>query len=250
MTGIWDEVKGSQHIKPLMAKVYRVTDDQQLIATMGLVNSVEEQGVLEELLEETKPKKPEGHDDLSYLLITPFRYPPLRYGSRFGATFEPSLFYASKHVSTALAETAYYRFVFISGMKEPFDEPLQVTYSSFSAQIHTNQGVFLDKPPFEKYQDLITSKMDYQATQMLGSAMRNDGVNAFEYISARDPNEGRNIALFTPKALKSKQPESLERWICNVRSDQVGFVSNDNENRFSFAKDEFCVNQHLPMPAA
>lgn len=250
MTGIWDEVQGSQHIKPLMAKVHRVTDDQQLIATMGLVNSVEEQGVLEELLEETKPKKPEGHDDLSYLLITPFRYPPLRYGSRFGSTFEPSLFYASKHVSTALAETAYYRFVFTSGMKEPFDEPLQVTYSSFTAQIHTNQGVFLDKPPFEKYKDFITSKMDYQATQMLGSAMRNDGVNAFEYISARDPNKGRNIALFTPKALKSKQPESLERWICSVRSEQVGFVSNDNEKRFSFVKDEFCINQHLPMPAA
>lgn len=250
MAGIWEEVDGSRYIKPIMAKVHRVTDDQQLIATMGLVNSIEEQGVLEELLEESKPKKPEGYDDLGYLLVTPFRYPPLRYGSRFGSTFEPSLFYASKHVSTALAETAYYRFVFMSGMKEPFDEPLQVTYSSFTVRLHTNQGVFLDEPPFDKYKDLIESKKDYQATQMLGSSMRNSGVEAFEYVSARDPNNGKNLAIYTPKALKSKQPESLERWICSVRNDEVGFISNDNEQRFSFGRNGFCINQNLPMPAA
>lgn len=250
MASIWQEAQGYSHIKPIMASAHRVTDDQQLIATMGIVNSVEEQGVLEELLEETKPKKPEGYGDLGYLLITPFRYPPLKHGSRFGTPFEPSLFYASMQVSTALSETAYYRFVFLSGMQEPFDEPLQVTYSSFKVKIHSLCGVYLDKPPFDKYNPIMESKFDYQQTQGLGSSMRNEGVEAFEYTSARCPNRGKNIALFTPKALQSKQPETMERWVCSVRNEEVGFVSGDNTQRFSFKKEQFCINQKLPMPAA
>ena len=52
-----------------------------------------------------KPRPP-GHERLGrfdYLLRAPWRYPPLRWGSRFGRRFEPGLFYG------ALSEEALFR---------------------------------------------------------------------------------------------------------------------------------------------
>lgn len=249
MIDIWAELEGQEYITSMMATIHRVTDDQQLIATMSLVNNVEEQGILEDLLEETKPQKPEGFEDLDYFLITPFRYPPLKYGSRFGSTFEPSLFYGSLNISTALSETAYYRFVFLSGMQEPYEEPLQVTYSSYTVAIRTNRGIFLDKEPFDKYEADLTSSTNYTTSQRLGSSMRESKVEAFQYVSARDPKKGSNVALFTPRSFQSKKPINLERWLCQVTVDEVGFISNDNHRRFSFAKEIFEVDGEIPSPA-
>ena len=246
---IWYEVRGELHVKSMMATIHRVTDDQQMIATMSLVNSVSDQGILEELLEDSKPKKPQGYNELDYLLITPFRYPPLQYGSRFGSTLEPSLFYGSLNVSTALAETAYYQFVFLSGMKVPYTEPLQVTYSSYTVSIRTDLGVFLDREPFINYEQELISPVNYNSTQELGSSMRQAKVEAFQYVSARNPETGKNIALFTPNAFQSKKPISLERWICKVTDEEVGFVSQNNKKRFSFHKTTFLVNGELPSPA-
>ncbi|MCV6615090.1 MAG: RES family NAD+ phosphorylase [Cellvibrionaceae bacterium] len=39
-------------------------------------------------------------------MSTPFRYPPLAYGSRFGSTLERGIFYASQELATAFAESA------------------------------------------------------------------------------------------------------------------------------------------------
>ncbi|MDX2347095.1 MAG: RES family NAD+ phosphorylase [Legionella sp.] len=246
---IWSEVKGEQYIQPMMATIHRVTDDQQLIATMSLVNNVEEQGILEQLLEETKPEKPIGYEDFDYLLISPFRYPPLQYGSRFGSVFEPSLFYGSLNITTALAETAFYRFIYLSGMKTQFTAPLQVTYSSYTVSVRSNSSIFLDKAPFDQYQEIIASPIHYQATQALGYAMRRANIEVFQFSSVRDAHAGKNIALFTPKAFQSKSPIKLERWICNVTHEAVGFVSSDNLKRFSFTKNMFLVDNAFTVPA-
>ena len=38
--------------------------------------------------------------------------------------------------------------------------------------------------------------------------MRENNIEAFEYISARDENENINIALFTPNAMSGTEPTS------------------------------------------
>lgn len=250
MTGIWEKVNGKQFIKPVMATIHRIVEDQEEIATFSLVNNLEEQAILEELLETSKPKVPLGYEDLHYLLTTPFRYPPLKYGSRFGTSFEPSLFYGSLNVSTALAETAYYRFVYISGMEEAYCEPITLTYSSFTVAIRTDRGVLLDKEPFNHFNQVIASPNDYRETQKLGSSMRNADVEAFQYVSARDPQKGKNVALFKPSALKSKKPIHMERWICNVTNNEVGFLSHDRQTeRLCFKKGTFLVDGVMPAPS-
>src|SRR5690349_12503378 len=100
MADIWLESKGTDQIKPMMAKIYRLVESQEQVATLGLVNNVYEQGVLEELIESTKNQSPKNNNVLHYLLTTPFRYPPLQYGSRFGKTFEQGLFYGSLNLIT------------------------------------------------------------------------------------------------------------------------------------------------------
>lgn len=64
-------------------------------------------------------------------------------------------------------------------------------------------GIRPQAPPFSDHEAALTDIADYRAPQELGSAMRSAGVQAFEYRSARCPERGCNVALFTPAAFTS-----------------------------------------------
>ena len=249
MVDIWSEVKGKKEIKPLMASIFRFVESQEQIATLSLVNNIYEQGILEELLESTKNPVPEITASMHYLLKTPFRYPPLKHGSRFGITFEQGIFYGSLNLFTALAETAYYRFVYMLGPETPFQSIISSEYSSFSVSVKSELGIFLDEPPFTKYESILTSPTSYTKTQQLGSHMRQDGVEIFRFISARDRNKGKNVALFTPKAFHSEKPSKLTTWLCQTSVEEVGFFSKENNTRIMYLKKDFCVDSQFPSPS-
>lgn len=249
MVGIWLESDGKNHIKSLMAKIYRLVESQEQIATLGLVNNVYEQGVLEELIESTKNPLPAHNSSLHYLLTTPFRYPPLKYGSRFGSTFEQGIFYGSLNIHTALAETAYYRFVYMLGPETPYAHPISNQYTSFTVKVRSNKSIFLDCPPFSKYESILTSPSSYSETQKLGSDMRELGIEIFQYISARDKEKGKNVALFTPEAFQSKMPAQLTTWLCQTSINEVGFVAKEERQRTSYSQKDFWVGSTFPSPA-
>jgi len=249
MVDIWHNTDGERQIKPLMATIYRFVESQEQVATLGLVNNVYEQGVLETLIESTKSPLSELTDTLHYLLKTPFRYPPLKYGSRFGTTFEQGMFYGSLNISTALAETAYYRFVYMLGPVVPFPSVISSEYSSFLVKVRSSRGIFLDALPFSAYESLLTSQTSYTKTQQLGAGMRQADVEVFQYISARDKNKGKNIALFTPKAFYSKKPSQLTTWLCQTSIEAVGFISKEDQKRTLYTQQDFLVNGIFPSPA-
>src|SRR5688572_23792731 len=116
-TNLWNLCNGAAFISNIATDAYRVVESQHLSATRKLVDSVEEHEALEVLIEHSKPKIPKGPEfkRLHYLLFTPFRYPPLKHGSRFGKISERSLWYGSLELETALAEVAFYRFYFLLG---------------------------------------------------------------------------------------------------------------------------------------
>jgi hypothetical protein len=246
---IWAACRDAVVPKPLEGELIRIVESQEQIATNALVDSLEEQALLEEMLEASKPAAPPGTERLHYLLATPFRYPPLKHGSRFGVRQEPSLFYGSLELGAALAETAYYRLLFWSGMEEPPPGGrLTTELTSFGARYSVGQGLSLCQEPFLQYAEQISDRQNYTESQELGRNMRAVGIEGFEYRSARDPDGGINIALFYPKVFARTKPVWQELWICEVSATEVSFYSKGYDTR-QYQRELFLVNGKLPAPA-
>lgn len=249
---IWSACDGSRHIQPLAGKLYRLVESQEQVATLGYVDTLEEQALLEELLDGVKPAYPAGavEDDFHYLLKSPFRYAPLKWGSRFGRIHEPSIFYGGGSVEVALAESAYYRFVFWSSMAAPPPKDRICTeHTLFSALYRTSRGLRLQEEPFVAYLPELTHPADYRQSQRLGTDMREAGVEAFEYPSARDPARGLCVGLFTLGAFPRKRPQEMSQWLCEVGGRGVAFKQVGSRAIISFLLDLFLVDDRLPLPA-
>ena len=97
----------SKNIKEMKGTAWRAVENQGRRTTEPLVDSLHELEVLEQCIDGVKPKVPMNISSSfpnGYLLTTPFRYPPNKYGSRFSTCEEVSLFYGSKEKETALTE--------------------------------------------------------------------------------------------------------------------------------------------------
>src|SRR3954470_13516480 len=110
---IWTQCAGPSRLGDYSSEVWRVVENQHDTSTRKLVDSLEEHAVLEAILDREKPRVPPDCAEAHYLLSTPFRYPPLRYGSRFGTVSQRSIWYGGEELETALGETAFYRFWFL-----------------------------------------------------------------------------------------------------------------------------------------
>jgi hypothetical protein len=227
---------------------WRVVESQEEVATTALVDDLAEQEVLERLLEASKPPYPDIAGQLHYLLTTPFRYPPLPWGSRFGTRLEPSLYYASLEVETAIAEAAFYRFVFWQGMEIPPPSGRLITqHGVFSAKFHCEPGMALEKPPFADYRQMLVDPQAYVPCQRLGAVLRESDILGFTYTSARCLQAGLNVALFTPEALASCKPEEMQSWLCETFANQVTFKGSSDT--LTFPIDVFAVKGNFPQPA-
>lgn len=248
-SSIWTQCAGASRIAPLGFSAWRVVEGQYQISTRKLVDSLEEQAVLEQLIETSKPARAAG-SFLHVLLATPFRYPPLRHGSRFAARYETSLWYGSESQRTAFAELAYYRLVFLEGTSADLDG-VATWHTAFTAQARTARGVDLTKPPFLAHRQEIASPSEYGSAQALGSAMRQAGVEGFRFPSARDREGGANVGLFTPKVFGNAEPRQFETWHCTASRQEVECVRRDftETSAFTFAREEFLVGGDLPLPA-
>jgi hypothetical protein len=227
-----------------------MVESQEQVATLTLVDTLDEQQVLEALLEETKPPLPGTGTTQHYLLTTPFRYPPLPWGSRFGSRLRNGIFYASLSETTALAETAYYRFVFWHGMSQPPPNGrLTTEHTQFSVKIRSPQGLRLDEFPFSEHTDQISHPCDFRTSQALGDAMRDNGVAAFTYVSARDPDHGINCGCFSPAAIASKKPSNVSTWTCVTNAKHVSFLkSHAQATAMAFSLESFLVDGQLASP--
>ncbi len=246
---IWAACRAAVTPACLEGELRRVVESQEQVATNSLVDNLDEQALLEALLDTSKPPAPTEALGFHYLLSTPFRYPPLKYGSRFGTRKERSIFYASAGAQTALAETAYYRFIFWYGMVEPPPAgKLTSEHTLFAAPFSTQRGLRLHAAPFLPFKATLVHPGRYADTQQLGHALREAGIEAFEYQSARDPDEGHNVALFSPRALASKAPSWQKPLLCETREQKVSFYSKELGTRV-FPYEIFLVGGEFPSPA-
>lgn len=246
---IWTRCGGASEIRPLRLAPWRVVEAQHQVSTRKLVDSAGEQELLEELIERVKPRDTTA-GTTHYLLFTPFRYPPLRHGSRFAARHEPGVWYGAESRATAFAEVAYYRLVFLEGTRADL-EPVTTQLTAFRVNAHTRRGVDLVSPPFAAHRRAIASRSRYTETQALGRAMREAGVELFRYPSARDPVRGVNVGVFTPAVFGRSKPRDFQTWHCTATRADVELAKRDYFGRdvLAFSREIFLVDGRLPAPA-
>jgi hypothetical protein len=248
-SSIWTRCAGDSETRPLRASPWRVVEAQHQVATRKLVDSAEEQALLEEMIDSVKPPDITS-GRLHYLLFTPFRYPPLPHGSRFGRRTEPGIWYGSTELRTAFAEVSYYRLLFLEGSQAMLGT-VTTALTAFKADIRTARGIDLVMPPFDTHRKDIASPASYQSSQALGAAMRGAGVEAFRYPSARDAEGGINVAAFHPSVFGKSKPKLPETWHCSASRDHVDVTQGDYfvRRRFAYPREQFLVKGILPAPA-
>lgn len=230
-------------------KVWRMVETQETAASLKLVDSMEEQGVLEQLLDEVKPPYRPGTEGMHYLLKTAFRYPPLQYGSRFGTRLMPSFFYASEDYETVLAETAYYRFVFLDHMQESYSGGFDSNHSLFSVSLKASHCLDLCAARYAPIKPQVVDPQGYAFCQSVGDwAVNQADVELIRYPSARRAT-GINVAVAEPESIRSKAPNSRQSWLCRTTTQKISFSSREVRFPRTFFLEQFLVKGRLPSPA-
>ena len=248
-SSIWTQCAGTSEIRALRLAPWRAVEAQHQVSTRKLVDTADEQQLLEELIDRVKPPDLTG-GHIHYLLATPFRYPPLPHGSRFGTRHERGIWYGAETLRTVFAEVAYYRFVFLEGTRADLGA-VTTQLTAFTVRAQTDHGVDLVAPPFAAHRRAIANPTRYTTPQALGAAMRAAGVELFRYPSARDPKDGVNVGVFTPAVFGTAKPRSLETWHCTATRDRVEVVKRDYFGRdiHVYPREHFLVKGVLPSPA-
>lgn len=180
---------------------------------MKLVDTLDEQILLENIIDRSKPKYPPACDGMNWLIASPFRYWPYPNGSRFRRSLQTDgCLYASDSVETAIAEFVFYRFLFFMESPDLEKSKMEIEATAFSVQIGTNSCIDLTRNPFSAAEATWMDPNRYEACQDLADVVREKGIQAIRYRSVRDPQQGMNIALFSPQAVSSREPTATQTW--------------------------------------
>lgn len=224
----WTPTGVSSELHRYAGPLWRVVESQRFASTMKLVDSVAEQALLEELVEEAKPARPTGTEKLHYLLATPFRYPSARHGSRFRGPADPGVFYGCEDLRTGCAEVGYWRWRFLT------DAPAlarvdPVAMTAFRVHVET-QAVDLRRAPFARAAAVWTHPTDYGGTQAFARVAREASAGAIAYRSVRDPADGTCVAVLDPGAFKKRVPDrETQEWWLAVRPDGIAWRRGQGE---------------------
>ena len=199
--------------------VWRAVEAQHVASTMALVDTLDEQRVLEALLDEGKPPLPATTLPLHYLLATPFRYRPPRGGSRFRGELDPGVFYAADAVRTACAELGYWRWRHLSDSPALASMPV-ASQTVFRVKV-AGATVDLRRAPFASERSRWTDPDDYRACQALARSAREAPVQAIRYESVRDPEHGGCCAVLDPAAFARREPVEQQTWVLSVTRERV-----------------------------
>ncbi len=223
-------------------------ESQEDAGTLSLVDSLDEQDILESLLDGVKPPYQAGSEQRHYLISTPFRYPPLKHGSRYGHQLMHSFFYASESLHTALSESAYYRFLFIDDMQIAYDSAIISQHLSFSVNAHSGSAMQLTNIDNGDLLAQLQDKSSHSLCQAIGEYLVNtEEVDLIRFPSARC-NEAINVAIISHSVITSKKPQEQIKWTFQTEFDKLVIRSSERVMH-SFYKSDFLVNGQLPRPA-
>jgi hypothetical protein len=228
--------------------IWRAVESQSRASTMRLVDTLEEQEILEGLLEDNKPPMPEACNGLHYLLSTPFRYAPYSDGSRFRRVGQPEgAFYAGEEVRTALAELAFHRLLFYRESPDAMLPRNPVEHTGFAVRFDTERLIDLTVPPLDCDSEIWTARDDYGGCQALADVAREADIEALRSCSVRDPEAGHNITLLSPGAFSDTVSHEHQTWHVFVRADRVQVWCEAPRQRHEFTVAAFAADSRVAI---
>lgn len=228
----WPAAWLNETARPRSSLLWRGVEAQHIVATMRLVDTLDEQALLERLLEASKPAPPRPADgEPHYLLATPFRYRS-PFASRFRRPHHGGVWYGAETLRAAAAEVAYWRWRFLLDSEGLRGGELHTEHSFFQARV---EGLAIDlaAPPWDSLAALWTQDRDYSATHALGDAARSAGLQWLRYMSVREPG-GHCGAVFTVQALALHAPHWPQTWHCKTTAHSVWLVREDQGFTWTF----------------
>ncbi len=209
---MWTPAALSSEARLHAGECWRFVEDQHRVSTMRLVDTLDEQRILEELLDASKPPVPQECQHLHYLLFTPFRYRPAAHGSRFRrAGDRRGVLYAAETMETALHEVAFYRLLFLAESPAMVAPQRPTSMTAFALHNGPSRMIDLTTAPFSAGQDQWEKLSDYQACQAFAETARAVGIEAIRYRSARH-GTGFNHAILTCTHLSGPRRDSYRQW--------------------------------------
>jgi hypothetical protein len=231
---------------PLSGNFWRVVEAQHYVSTMKLTDSLEDQAILEELIEETKPPIPPDCDGLHFLLLTPFRYSGRNpWGSRFRRPHaDAGVFYAAEHSETAIAETVFHRLRFFADSPETPWPQNAGEYTAFSVEVRSARAIDLMSVSMDELPDIL-DPLDYSAGQALSEKAREAGVELIRYPSVRDPDHRANLAVLTPAAFAKTEPTGRQTWRIYLDGNGARAICESPSLSVAFGRDAFSADPRM-----
>lgn len=228
----------------LSGRCWRVVEAQHQVSTMKLTDSLAEQALLENLIEDAKPLIPDGCARLHYLLMTPFRYGPGNpYGSRFRRPHSAGVFYCAEHTATAIAEMSFHRLLFFAeSPKTPWPRNAG-EYTAFAATFASERGLDMTVEPYRS-DAAIFHLSNYEASQSFADDARAAKIEILKYLSVRDPERRAAFALLQP-AFADFEPVDRQSWRIHLDANGVRAICEMPRLTLAFGRETFSADERI-----
>lgn len=244
---IWTRVALSSEFRRFDGSCWRLVEAQHRISTLKLTDTLAEQSLLEDLIEETKPAIPPECRHLDFLLATPFRYGAIYpAGSRFrraGRTL--GVYYAAEHPSTAVAEMAFYRLLFFAESPATPWPSDAAEYTAFSAAVSSVRLLDLMSEPLSQDSGLWTNVTDYGPCQAFADAARAADADVIRYQSVRDPDRRANLAILMCRAFARPAPVDRQTWRIRLSPSGVQALCEFPRQGLEFPRGTFAADPRI-----
>lgn len=229
----------------LSGRCWRIVEAQHQVSTMKLTDSLAEQKVLENLIEETKPAIPEDSARLDYLLMTPFRYGPFNpWGSRFRRPHSAGVFYGAEHAATAIAEMSFHRLLFFAESPQTPWPQNAGEYTAFAAAFASERGLDMTLEPYRD-DATIFHLSNYDAGQLFADEARAANIDILKYLSVRDPERRPNFALLKPAVFTHPEPVDRQSWRIHLDANGARAICEMPRLSFAFGRETFSADTRI-----
>ena len=216
----WTPRAVASEAAPLRFDLWRAVEAQHVVSTMALVDTLDEQHVLERMLDDGKPPVPDGAGALAL--------PAVHAVSLSAAAGRLALSRAERPRRVLWRRRGAHRLrrarllaLAASARRRRRCTAMPAQAADGVSRQARDDAVDLRAAPFVRDRAAWTAPDDYAACQRFGVAAREAGVGAIRYESVRDPQHGGCCAVLTPERVRAPAPLEQQTWMLSVSRERV-----------------------------